>query len=107
MCVHAYRIYTYIYMPYMYIFVCVCAENIKIKFIVPVESLCSIRDKFKRKNWEVQMIGLKRISDFRNQDERGLETNNKEESPDALEAKFTDSCFKKMKSSVVSNDAFQ
>lgn len=89
------------------IYLCVCAENIKIKFIVPVESLCSIRDKFKRKNWEVQMIGLKRISDFRNQDERGLETNNKEESPDALEAKFTDSCFKKMKSSVVSNDAFQ
>lgn len=80
MCVRAYIGYIHTYPCPICIYLCVCAENIKIKFIVPVESLCSIRDKFKRKNWEVQMIGLKRISDFRNQDERGLETNNKEES---------------------------
>lgn len=65
-------------MPYICVYI--YAENIKIKFIVLMEILCSTRDKFKEKNGEVQMIGLKRISDFRNQDERGLETNNKEES---------------------------
>lgn len=97
-----YKLYTYILVLYVYIY----AENIK-KSIIPMESLYSTRNKFKKKNMEVQMITLKRISAFRNQDERGLGTNNKEESVMLWKPSSLDSCFKKMKSLVVSNDAFQ